>query len=523
MIKLLFTSATSACFELEGNSAYYAPKHYQVMLNGACVANGETNVFSVFELHPATEYQLSVLFEDGTAAEAISFQTKPETCAISVKAFGAVGDGITNDTTAIQTAIHFLPKGGRLYFPAGVYLTQPLALKSHMTLELSEDAVLLGTADRSLYPVIPGFAEDLNGSGPVNFGGFEGNELDMYQSLITAEFAEDITVVGRGKIDGNAQNSDFWTAFREFKPARPRLVFLNRCQNVVFHGVAACNGPSWHFHPYYSRELAFYDVSVTAPKNSPNTDALDPEACDQVQIIGCKFSVGDDCIAIKSGKIEMGLKYKQPASNHQIRNCLMEFGHGALTLGSEIAAGVRDVTVTQCYFSHTDRGLRIKTRRGRGKLCQITNVVFDGIHMESVLTPFVINMWYNCCDPDRYSEYNTTRECLPVDDRTPHLGKFTFRNIACYNSEVAACYIDGLPEMPIDEVEFSDVYVHFTESAKPGKPAMLNNGTEHCRTGFYLDNVRKVIIHNVTICNVIGDKLITGNCDSVSVTGLYEK
>ena len=241
-----------------------------------------------------------------------------------------------------------------------------------------------------------------------------------------------------------------------------------------------------------------------------------------MEIIGCRFSVGDDCIAVKSNKLDMALKHKTPADHHTIRNCLMEFGHGAVTLGSELAAGIRNLSVANCFFRATDRGLRIKTRRGRGKDSAITNVSFDGIRMERVLTPIVINMWYNCCDPDRFEEYVWSREKLPVDDRTPHLGSFAFRNMECTGAEVAACYIDGLPESPIEEVVLENISVTYAEDAKPGMPSMKNQNQEQCRLGLYLDNVKKVWVKHVALHGVEGRALVTHHCGSV-VTEEFEE
>ena len=85
---------------------------------------------------------------------------------------------------------------------------------------------------------------------------------------------------------------------------------------------------------------------------------------------------------LKSGKIDIGKRFKTPASRHTIRNCLMQFGHGAVTLGSEMAGGVKDLTVNRCVFLKTDRGLRIKTRRGRGKDAVIDGVTFENLKME---------------------------------------------------------------------------------------------------------------------------------------------
>lgn len=521
MIQILSVSPVSACFELKNDAPYYAPCAYTVSLNGVEQYHGDTNVFSVYSLRPDTEYTLTCAFDDGTSAQVL-FTTKAVTCGVNVKDFGAVGDGAANDTAAIQTAIHCLPVGGLLHFPAGTYLSGPIALKSHITLEFADGATLLGDPDRSHYPTIPGEIANIYGGDHLHFGAWEGNAVPMYQALICAEYAEDITIVGPGTVDGNAQNSDFWTHFKQFPTARPRLFFFNRCSDVTVHGVIAQNSASWQFHPYFSKNVGLYDIFIKAPKDSPNTDAIDPEACDYVNIIGCRFTVGDDCIAIKSGKIDIGRQFKQPADHHTVRNCLMAFGHGAVTLGSEIGAGVTNLSVSQCWFKGTDRGLRIKTRRGRGQDCVLNNILFENIRMEGVLTPVGINMWYNCCDPDRYSEYVWSREHLDVDERTPHLGKFTFRRLTCTDVQVAACYIDGLPEMPIDEVVFEDVSISYAEDAKPGKPIMKNFAREECRMGLYLDNVRRIRTRNVTVEGANGPKLIANHYEELDAPGFEE-
>ncbi|MDE7326980.1 MAG: glycoside hydrolase family 28 protein [Lachnospiraceae bacterium] len=506
MLNQLYIGSVSACFERENTSPYYSEEEYDVLLDGARLFTTKTNVFSLFSLKPDREYLLEV-----TGEEPVKFRTAAESCAVNVREFGAVGDGICDDTVSIQTAIHCLPSGGRLFFPDGTYRVSPINLKSHITLELSENAVLLGETDTKCYPVIPGEVTDMETGEALVVGTWEGNAVAMHQALLFAEYAEDIQIVGRGTVDGNAQNSDWWVNVKERTTGRPRLIFFNRCKDITIHGITAQNAASWQLHPYFSKNLNFFDLAVNAPKDSPNTDALDPEACDHVNIIGCRFSVGDDCIAIKSGKIEIGKKYRTPANHHTIRNCIMQFGHGAVTLGSEMAGGVKNLTVNRCIFSHTDRGLRIKTRRGRGKDAVIDGIVFENIKMDRVLTPIVINMWYNCCDPDRFSEYVWSREELPVDERTPYLGKFTFRNMVCENCHVAACYCDGLPEQPIDEITVENIRFTYAPDAAPGVPAMRNHAEKMCRAGMYFDNVRKLTVRNVDISGNDGDALITNH------------
>jgi polygalacturonase len=275
----------------------------------------------------------------------------------------------------------------------------------------------------------------------------------------------------------------------------------------------ACS-PSWNVHPYFSDNIDVIDVAVEAPKNSPNTDAIDPEACDRVDIIGCRLSVGDDCIAIKSGKIELARIFKRPASRHTVRNCLMEFGHGALTLGSELGGGVRDLVVERCVFSKTDRGLRIKTRRGRGKHSIVDGVLFENIKMDGVLTPIVINSFYHC-DPDGRDEYVQTREPLPIDDRTPYLGKFTFKSISCTDCEIAACYCEGLPERPIDSITLENVDFSFSEDARTDFPAMCDNVERYSCAGMIFRQVRSLTLKNVSLNGIRGERLITSAVGSI--------
>ena len=259
MVETIYTGSCSACFEMKNNAPYYAPAAYRVRLNGAPVYAGDTNVFSLFGLQPDTDYHLDIE-TDNNETFAAEFHTRPEACALNVKDFGAKGDGQTDDTAAIQRAVLLLPSGGRLVFPEGVY------------------------HNKSKYPVIPALVPDMNSGDMVETGSFEGLARDMYASLLTAEYAEDITIVGPGKVDGDAQNAEWWQTFKTDPVARPRLLFFNRCRNVTVHGISAANSASWQLHPYNSSNVAFYDVFVSAPKDSPNTDALDPESCDGVEI-----------------------------------------------------------------------------------------------------------------------------------------------------------------------------------------------------------------------------------------------
>ncbi len=505
MFKLLFVSSVSACFEFENNSPYYNPERYTVTVNGV-KENSErsTNVFSLFNLAPDTEYTVTT-----SLGGKITFVTKSETAVVDVKSLGAKGDGKTDDTLIIQRAIDGCPAGGRILFTEGKYYTRPLTLKSDITIELKKDAVILGDTEEGHYPVIP--ARATVGGAEEIMASWEGEPHDCHQSLIHAHRCKNICIAGEGFINGNANNSTWWATPKGRKIARPRLVFLNRCENVVLHGIRGGNSASWNLHPYFSKNLKFYDISIKCPADAPNTDGLDPESCDGVDIIGCIFSVGDDCVALKSGKLYMGKTYKTPANNHTIRNNLFCDGHGAIVLGSEMSGGVKNLTVGQCVFKNTDRGLRIKSRRGRGKDGIIDGICFENIKMIAVKTPLVINMYY-FCDPDGMSDFVWSHDKnIPVDDGTPYMGKFTFRDIDCVDCECMPAWFDGLSELPIKEIRLENVHFSFNPNAKPFYPAMALKVTEHCREGLYADNIERLVLKNVTIEGVEGEKIICKN------------
>lgn len=505
----IYTSSCSAVFELINDCCYTAPEEYTVFLDGRQVAGTfRENVFSLFDLTPDTQYSVRTSLDD----RPVTFRTGKESCCINVRDFGAVGDGINDDTRAIQMAVFTCPEGGRIRIPEGIYLVAPITLKSHTIIEIAEGAVLLGSTDEKEYVILPGEVNSSDGT-KVECVSWEGCPVISHKSLLSAYYSEDIHIVGRGVIDGNAQNSTWWIDVKERAVARPKLLFTNRCRDIYIHGPHFQNSPSWHLHPYHSERIGIYDVSITAPKNSPNTDGCNPESCDTVEIIGARFSVGDDAIAIKSGKMYEGKISNIPASHHTIRNCLMEFAHGAVVFGSEMSGGIRDLSVSRCLFRDTDRGLRIKTRRGRGRDAVVDRVTFQNIRMEGVLTPFVMNMFY-FCDPDGKSEYVQNKSALPVDERTPYLGRFCFKNMICTDCSVAAGFFYGLPEQPIEEIEISDVVFTFSDHAERGRPAMMLDVEECSRAGLYFHNVKNVKMHNVSISGVVGKKVTLKNVNA---------
>ena len=510
-VKKLFVSARSATIELPDGGLYNTIKPYRILLNGEEWGMAETVVHSMYGLWPDTKYVVKVLDENGEVGR-ISFRTEKESYTLNVRRFGAVGDGVHDDTAAIQAAINVCPKKGRVLIPAGEYHVLPIFLKSHVRIEIQKGAILRLETDRTKFPIMPGMTLSTDEKHDLNLGSWEGNPLDTFASFISAYQVKDVVIYGEGVLDGQGDKADWWVNHRTMRGAwRPRMFFINDCEDVTVQGISFRNSPAWNLQPYFSRNLQFLNIHVTAPADSPNTDGFDPESCEHILLAGAHFSLGDDCIAIKAGKLYMGATYKTPCSDLEISHCLMENGHGGMTCGSEMAGGVNRVYLHDCLMRNTDRGLRIKTRRGRGEQGVIDDIVFENVLMERVGTPYVVNCLY-FCDPDGKTEYVQSREKQPVDERTPCIGRIAFRDVTATDVTCAGYFL-GLPERPIERVEMENVSITCAADAEPMAPAMACGVEKVSRKGLVAINVDKVVMKNVTITGQDGVML---ECENVA-------
>lgn len=147
---------------------------------------------------------------------------------------------------------------------------------------------------------------------------------------------------------------------------RPGVIEFNHSKNILIQGVTIQNSPSWTIHPLYSQNVTLADLNIQNPPTSDNTDGVDPDSVTGMNIIDDTFNVGDDDIAIKSGKDAQGRQIEIPSSDIVIRNDLMEAGHGGVTIGSEMSGGVNNILARDLVFYGTQEGIRMKSLRGRG-------------------------------------------------------------------------------------------------------------------------------------------------------------
>ena len=201
----------------------------------------------------------------------------------------------------------------------------------------------------------------------------------------------------------------------------------------------------------------------------------------------------------------MGRRYKKSCQDIEIDHCLMEDGHGGVTIGSEMACGVHDVRIHHCMMKNTDRGLRIKSRRGRGKQGRLDRISMDHVVMDHVLVPLAVNSMYYC-DPDGHSPYVQDRHALPVDDRTPSIGTISMQHVQATDAANVG-YVLGLPEMPVEHLVMDDVTIHVNPEHKPMVCIMAEGIEATVGAGLVLENVKQ-FDNRMTVTGQLGDAVI---------------
>lgn len=372
---------------------------------------------------------------------------------------GADRTGKTKCTQVINGLIDKLATagGGTVYFPAGTYLTGPIMLRSNITLNLDAGAVVK-------------FSDDFDDYLPMVQSRWEDVRVKNFRSQIYAYQCENITITGRGHFEGQGQK---WWDFMRTIPKqqkeskwqeifakenaellaknpyikakknflRPPMVTTYECKNVRIEGVSFSNPPFWTIMPAFTDNITIDGITIENPGESPNTDGIDPSSCRNVHITNCHITVGDDCIVIKSGRDEDGREAARPTENITISNCTMLRGHGGVVIGSEMSGGVKKITITNCVFEGTDRGIRIKTMRGRGGVIEdivVSNIVMNNMINEGVL----ITLRYQRTDP----------EALSV--RTPACNNVRISNIIVRGGQRPVA-IYGLEEKEVEQISFS--------------------------------------------------------------------
>jgi polygalacturonase len=420
----------------------------------------------------------------------------------NVRGYGAVGDGHTLDSPAIQSAIDACAAGGggTVYLPAGQYLSGSLFLRNNISLYLDSGAVILGSENLDDYPIMD--------------SRWEGRHQDTHAPLIGGQSLDNISVRGRGTLNG--RGAVWWKAKLDGTLAhpRPRLISFSDCTNVLIEGLTAINSPSWTINPVHCQNVNVRGVTIINPADSPNTDGINPDSCRLVRISDCYISVGDDCITIKSGTEHERPDRFAPCRDITITNSTLERGHGGVVIGSETSGGVKNVVISNCVFINTDRGIRIKTRRGRGGTIEdirVSNLIMDG-----VLCPFTMNLYYHI---GQIGNLNVSdKNPHPVSDGTPRLRRIHFSHITAREVKHAAGFLYGLAEMPLEDISFRDVSISISEEADSGYPDMADDIPSMSQAGFFIRNARRLHLEHVEVVGQRGPAFDIEDSTEVEIT-----
>lgn len=367
----------------------------------------------------------------GLTATAMAFQPRPVPAGglalggapFNVRHFGASGDGIRLETQAIQKAIDACAQsgGGTVHFPAGTYLSGTLMLKSRVTLHLDAGAVLLGSPKLADYPSsIPQIR----------------SYTDSYteKSLLYGENIEDISLTGRGVIDGQG------AAFKGPYKVRPYLIRLVACRNVSVRDLTIRDSPMWVQH-YLACDGVLIDGITVSSRCNANNDGIDIDGCQRVRIANCDISSGDDAIVLKS-------TLDRPCRDVVVSNCVISSRCNAFKLGTESNGGFENIAVSNCVMYDTQlAGIALELVDGG----VLKGVTVSDITMRQVSSPIFIRLG------------NRARP-FKEGMATPGIGSLrhiSIRNVQATGANRVGCSITGIPEAIAQDISLDNLHLTF--------------------------------------------------------------
>ncbi len=454
-------------------------------------------------------------------ARAYSAPRPPSDCVFNVRAYGAVGDGKTVDTPAVNRAIHAAAAagGGTVLFPAGTYLCYSIKLKSCIALYLDEGAVILaaGTPREGMQPNGYDVAE-ANGPWEI-YQDFGHNH--WHNSLIWGEGLHDLAILGPGRIWGKGLSSgradDLETPLAEKPGVGNKAIALKNCCNVILRDFSILAGG--HFAILVT---AVDNMTIDNLRIDTNRDGMDIDCCRNVRITNCSVnSPWDDGICPKSS---FALGYPRASENITISGCHLtghyqvgtmldgsckpfapEFYRTAMhhtdriKCGTESIGGFKNIAISNCVFDNSS-GLALETVDG----APLEYITFTGVTMRNIRNaPFFLRLGARMRSP-KGTPIGTLRRVL-------------ISNVVCYGPENdMPSIISGVPGHDIEDLKFSDIYVlnqggGSKETAGATPPEKEDEYPEPTRfgpmpaAGFFMRHVRNAEFNHVEIANAKAD------------------
>lgn len=360
-----------------------------------------------------------------------------------VRSFGARGDGSANDTKAVQTAIDQCSKtGGRVVFPPGEYRTGMIRLKSHVTIELLNQAVWRAIADVSLYPRV---VDRLPGA------------------FLFAENAEDLHITGQGKIHGSGDAHEaFIPGPEQGKGPRPFGLLLRKCRNVSLTGITLESSAYWMLRPTDCDDVVIRGIKIVNLVNF-NNDGIDVVDCHRVVISDCMLDCEDDAICLKtySGR---------GVEDVVINNCVLSSHARVIKISLPAIPGSRfnRIAISNCVIKPS----RAKTTPHPAQLiggisgidlatssqgAALTNVSVSNVVIDGVLTPIFIRLCNQKASSSSGAAGASAGGCLR---------NITLANIRAVNAGPVGCMISGHPGHYVEDIKLSNVDLAFSASGK---------------------------------------------------------
>ena len=330
--------------------------------------------------------------------------------------YGAVGDGQTMCTQAIQTAIDSCSSvgGGYVLVPSGRFLTGTILLKNHVYLKLSPNAVLLGS-------------KNLNDYHPL--------------SLVYAKNAYDIGVVGQGTING--QGDSFWRGkHRPFHRPSATISF-NNCRYIRIRDINIRNSAAFNIAIKRCDNVNISGISIVNEMESPNTDGIDPISSSNVFISNCYIETGDDAICLKSEDKD------KSCENIVVTNSILISNATAVKCGTASKGAIRNANFSNIIMRNTKKGIGFYMKDGGS----FEDIQFSNISIETVI-PDSINANHGT---------NSYAIFMDIEKRNEMSNLGTIRNIMFSNINIKTfdgnCLLAGMPEQKIRDITLNDVKI----------------------------------------------------------------
>lgn len=397
---------------------------------------------------------------------------------VSITEFGAVPDGHTMNTKAMNDAISACAKqgGGTVVIPSGMWLTGPIRFESNIELRIDAGALVLFTPKFEEYPMPARGARvtsPISGTRLTNIaitgkGVFDGNGQywrPVKKEKLTDRQWKDLVASGgvvtsdgrmwwpsREAMNGEQYLRKLRTETKKPTPEqiagareflRPTMVDFTDCKNVLIDGPTFTNTPGWVLHPSNCENLIIRNTNVVNNWWGQNTDAADIGGCKNVLFYRNVLDVGDDGICMKSGP---NREREFALENIVIADCIVYHAHGGFVIGSNTDGGMRNISVKNCVFIGTDIGLRFKSAHDRGG--KVQNIFVDGIRMKDIATSAILfDMYY-----DGNGDFDQSKAKIPV------FRDFDIKNVFCDGARDAV-FVRGLAEAPIQNISLTNISI----------------------------------------------------------------